>query len=475
MDLNRGVKPDPRRSLPSVDRLTREVLALRPDLPEWAVVAAVRAEVDESRGALELLLSRGAKNSEIEDVIGTDWSVQAIVRARKLSEATPAPVINATGVVLHTNLGRAPLSAEAARAAAEAAANYSNLEFDLETGHRGNRLGALTTKLELLSGAEAAMVVNNNAAAVMLALDTVAAGKEVIVSRGELVEIGGSFRVPAIMEKAGVRLVEVGTTNRTHPDDYAAAIGPETGLLLKVHRSNFAQSGFVAEVDLGQLVEIGRRHGVPVVEDLGAGTLVDLSRHGFPADAFVPSRLRLGPDLVCFSGDKLFGGPQAGILLGSRRWVDELRKNPLARALRLDKMTIAALDATVDAMLRGRAEQEIPALRQMLEAPESLAIRARALAERLERVAGDRIALTVEEDRVPVGGGSLPGFELPTFVVSIRAQPGGPGPQRIADGLRAAPRPVLARVRDDAVLLDLRTLSEADLDAVTEALEAALR
>jgi L-seryl-tRNA(Ser) seleniumtransferase len=359
----------------------------------------------------------------------------------------------------------------AVRAAAEAGMGYCDLELDLESGKRGNRLAALSEKLRLLSGAEAATVCNNNAAAVLLALNTLAAGREVIVSRGELVEIGGSFRVPEVMERAGVRLVEVGTTNRTHPRDYERAIGPETALLLKVHQSNFKQSGFVTEVTLDTLAKIAHAHDLPVVEDLGAGTLVDLRDRGVPHEAFAPSRLRLGADLVCFSGDKLVGGPQAGLLLGRQEIVERLRSNPLARALRLDKMTIAALDWTLARMLDDTAESEIPILQRLLEPAERLEARAARLADQLRSVVRERASIAIFPDRAPVGGGSLPGFELDTWVVGMRTREGA---DQTATALRRCDTPVLARVRDDSVLFDLRTLREDDLSRVVAAVKVAL-
>jgi L-seryl-tRNA(Ser) seleniumtransferase len=375
-------------------------------------------------------------------------------------------VVNATGIVLHTNLGRAPLAPGAAAAVAEAAAGYGDLELDLATGRRGDRLAAVVGKLRLLSDAEGALAVNNNAAALVLALDTLARGREVIVSRGELVEIGGSFRVPEIMQRAGVRLVEVGSTNRTHPHDYERAIGPETALLLKVHRSNFEQRGFVAEVALPELAEIGRARDLPVLEDLGSGTLVDLSRRGIPAEALAPARLHLGADIVCFSGDKLLGGPQAGIVLGSAGPVGAMRRNPLARALRLDKLSLAALDWTLACYLDGRAESEIPVLRKLLEPVARLEARARELAARLAAAAGGAARVAAESDRAYVGGGSLPGFELDTWVVSLRAEMGA---DRFVELLRLADPPVLARVREDLVLLDVRTLLEGDAAALEQA------
>jgi L-seryl-tRNA(Ser) seleniumtransferase len=455
MEPSGQVNPDPRRGLPSVDRLATRVRELASDLPDWAVAAAVRETLGRAR---EELAAGGDAGPELAG--------RAVALARKLRAPHPTRVVNATGIVLHTNLGRAPLSPGAAAAAAAAGATYTDLELDLDSGRRGDRLGGVALKLCLLSGAEAALAVNNNAAAVLLALESLARGREVVVSRGELVEIGGSFRVPEIMERAGVRLVEVGSTNRTHLGDYERAIGPETALLLKVHRSNFEMRGFVAEVGLDELAGLGRARSLPVLEDLGSGTLVELP--GLPAEAFAPARLRLGADLVCFSGDKLLGGPQAGIVLGRREAVAAMQRSPLARALRLDKLSLAALDWTLTACLDGRAERELPALRQLLAEPEALAARARQLAARLARAAGDAVRVEVVPLRSPVGGGSLPGFELEGSVVLLAV----PGPaQGFAARMREAPAPVLARVRDDRVVVDVRTLLEGDEAAV----EAAVR
>jgi L-seryl-tRNA(Ser) seleniumtransferase len=464
MDSMRPVNTDPRRLIPSVHRLVAGVRAADSAIPAWAATEGARQIVEEAREA-------GGDGHTSLPASDEEWVDHARGRALALWAPRPRRVVNATGVVLHTNLGRAPMAPGAAAAAAQAAAGYSDLELDLATGRRGDRLAGIEEKLRLLAGAEAAYACNNCAAAVLLALNTLAAGREVIVSRGELVEIGGSFRVPEIMRRAGVELVEVGATNRTHPRDYVEAIGPRTAMLLKVHRSNFELRGFVAEVGLGELVRIGAEHGVPVVEDLGSGTLVDLSARGLPPDAYAPSRLREGPDLVCFSGDKLMGGPQAGIVLGRAPYVEAMRRNPLARALRLDKMTLAALDWTLRVMLDGRAEDELPALRQLLAPPERLEARARALAARLARDgAAPAGALEVRHDRVPVGGGSLPGFELDGWVIALH---GGGGAEALADRLRAEPVPVLARVRDDLVLVDLRTVDEEDEEIVARAVRTA--
>jgi L-seryl-tRNA(Ser) seleniumtransferase len=454
------VKSDPRRALPSVDRLCRDVRSERPELPEWAVARAAR----------ELLARERARLSGGSQTPAPALVARTADRAAALCAPRPVRVVNATGVVLHTNLGRAPLAPGAAAAAAAAAASYTDLELDLESGRRGDRLAALAAKLAQLAGCEAALAVNNNAAALLLALDTLARGREVIVSRGELVEIGGSFRIPEIVERAGVRLVEVGATNRTHRRDVERAIGPDTALLLKVHRSNFEMRGFVAEVELPELVEIGRARGIPVVEDLGSGTLAAIP--GLPAEASAPARLRMGPDLVCFSGDKLLGGPQAGLLLGSATRIAQLRANPLARALRLDKLSLAALDWTVSAYLEGRAERDLPVLRQLCAPVAELERRARRLAERLAKVAGDAATVEARPDRTAVGGGSLPGFELETWTVTLEPRIGA---ERGAALMRRAPVPVLARVQNGRVVLDVRTLLPDDESALEVAVEGCLR
>jgi L-seryl-tRNA(Ser) seleniumtransferase len=382
-------------------------------------------------------------------------------------------VVNATGIVLHTNLGRAPLPAGAAEAASIVGQTYGDLELDLRSGSRGNRTRWVAEKLQQLTGAAGAVVVNNNAGAILLVLAALAKDREVVVSRGELVEIGGSFRIPDILEAGGARLREVGTTNRTHLADYEGALGPETALLLKVHRSNFEQRGFVKEVSLPELAELSRRCGVPVVEDLGSGALVDLGARGFPAEVYVPARLRAGADVVCFSGDKLLGGPQAGILLCRDAAVAEkMKSHPLARALRLDKLSLAALDWTLGSYLRGCAEQEIPVLQQLLVEPSELEARARTLARDLEGALPSDVGIEVQADCAFAGGGSLPGFELQTFIVALRTPVGA---TRLASRLRASATPVLVRVRDDTVILDTRTLLSGDAKTLQRALAEALR
>lgn len=436
-----------------------------PELADWAVTAAARAVLAEAR-------ERAAGGPDAVPAVLASLGAAAERRARVLARPSPARVINATGIALHTNLGRALLAPQAAAAAALAATTYGDLELDLATGRRGDRLGAVANKLALLADAEAALAVNNNAGALVLAVSALATGREVIVSRGELVEIGGAFRLPDMIEAAGARLVEVGTTNRTHPDDYRRALGPETALLLKVHRSNFEVRGFTAEVELPVLATIARERGVPLLEDLGSAALVDLRAAGLPEESYAPARLRLGADLVCFSGDKLFGGPQAGILLGRADLIATLRRHALARALRLDKMTLAALDWTVAALLAGGRE-EIPMLRQLREPLTAVAERAQRLAERIGPIAqAAGLRAVLQESRTPLGGGTLPGLEWPSWALALESDTFGAN--ELATRLRRAPIPVIARVAGGLVLLDARTLCEQDLEDVVASLAAAL-
>jgi L-seryl-tRNA(Ser) seleniumtransferase len=466
MDLKRTVNSDPRRNLPSVDRLVRSVQAKTSEIVEWALRGAsrdvlARAREEMSRGDHE----GSGRRFEFDELVES-----VAVEASRLAAPHPRAVVNATGVLLHTNLGRAPLALAAQAAVAEAARGYSNLELDLETGRRGSRMGRLEAKLVALSGAEAAHVVNNNAAAVLLALNTLALGRSVVVSRGELVEIGGSFRVPAIMERAGVRLCEIGTTNRTHLSDYEEAITSDVALLLKVHRSNFEQHGFVAEPDVSELAALAHERGIPLVEDLGSATLLDLAEAGLPEEAFAPARLRLGVDVICFSGDKLIGGPQAGILLGRREWIDAMRKNPLARALRVDKLTVAALDATLDATLDPSRADEIPVVAGLRALPEALEPRAARLLEEVSPILDGRFQARVAASEAAVGGGSLPEHRLSGWAVVVE----GPKISSLAARLREAPTPVLVRIHDEALWLDVRTLRDDEFSVVRDALSFAL-
>ncbi len=447
-------RPDPvnarYRQLPAVDRLV-ERAGKDTGLARWSLLAAARAVLTAARAALR------------DEKMGGEDSGRLAARthelARCLEQPFPQSVLNATGVVLHTNLGRAPLAPGAAQAAA-AAAGYGALEMDLASGDRTSRLRHVSQLLTLLSGAEAALVVNNNAAALLLAVDTLANGREVILSRGELVEIGGSFRLHEILGASRARLCEVGTTNRTHLYDYQRAVGPDTGLILKVHRSNFELRGYTHELSLQELGPLAREQGVPLVEDRGSGTFVDLRRHGIPEDR-AWAGLEQGADLVMFSGDKLLGGPQAGIVLGRRDLVERMARNPLARALRVDKLALAALTWTLRSLLEGSALERLPVLRMLLASPRELRARAERLAKGLE---GSGFAkVSIEEGGSVVGGGALPELELSGPVVCI-APAGSVG--ELARRLRESETPLLVRVQRDTLVVDPRTLADEDLDQV---------
>jgi L-seryl-tRNA(Ser) seleniumtransferase len=450
------------RRLPSVEEVLQEpaTRALLERLPRWAVLEGVRETLERAR---RRILTGGAPPE--------DLAAAAAALANAKARPSLRRVINATGVILHTNIGRACLPEAALQAALEAGRAYSTLEFDLEAGTRGSRQVHVEGLLTRLTGAEAAFAVNNNAAAVLLAINTLAEGREVIVSRGELVEIGGSFRIPDVMRKAGGLLREVGTTNRTHLSDYEAALSERTALLLKVHPSNFAIVGFTAAVPLTEFTALGKRHHVPVMVDLGSGALTDLSPYGVTGEETVPAVLRQGPDLVTFSGDKLLGGPQAGLVVGRRALVEKLRKNPLARAVRIDKLSLAALEATLRLYLEGPAAVEaIPTLRAIALPAAAVRARAEAAAGAVLAAGGGDLSAEVIPGSSEVGGGASPTEALPTFLLALRSRSRG------ADALEAALRhhdpPVLARIKDGDVLLDLRTVPVEELPAVTAALRA---
>jgi L-seryl-tRNA(Ser) seleniumtransferase len=393
-------------------------------------------------------------------------------RAAALREPSLRSVINATGVVVHTNLGRALLSPAAQRAVARAAGAYSNLEFDLEAGGRGSRLAHLERALGALFPGHAGLAVNNNAAVMLLALNTLARGREVIVSRGELVEIGGSFRIPEILERSGAVLREVGTTNRTRLDDYARAIHSGTGALLKVHPSNYRILGFTEETSLPDLAALARERALPLLMDQGSGNLIDLGRFGV-AEPPVAALLSEGADLVLFSGDKLLGGPQAGLAVGAGPIVGEMRRNPLSRALRLDKLSIAALDATLLEYVRGTALAEVPVLRMIAAEADAVAARARRVAAAIRAASPAPAEIEEMPSGSVVGGGAWPLGRLPTTVVALRR--GGTGAGSIERRLRAQTPPIIARVEDSRVLLDLRTVLAEEEAALTAGVVAALR
>ena len=384
-------------------------------------------------------------------------------------------VINATGVVVHTNLGRSLLAETAVAAVAEAAARYSNLEFDLSTGERGSRYSHVEDLLKTLTGAEAALVVNNNAAAVLIILDTLAKGREVIVSRGQLVEIGGSFRIPEVMAKSGAILKEVGATNRTHRRDYENAITEQTAALLKVHTSNFKIIGFTKEVPLKELQEIGQAHGLPVIEDLGSGNLFDFSTLNMGHEPTVQRVVADGADVVSFSGDKVLGGPQAGIIVGKKQYIDRIKKNPLNRALRIDKMTLAALEATLRLYLDpALAATKVPTLALIAQTPDTLRKKALRLAAVLRRAAPDLLTATVRPGASRVGGGAFPEEDLATSLVAVTPTDTSVTAAALRERLLATSPPMVARIEHDTLCLDPRTLADDELAVAAQALVQAL-
>ncbi len=424
------------RDLPSVDELARET-------GDPLAVEAARAVLARAREEIAAGVDPGDLRVRLRE---------ELTGARQHSLRR---VLNATGVVVHTNLGRAPLAAEALERVREAAAGYSNLEYDLTTGSRGSRQDHVAAILRRLTGAEAALVVNNNAAAVLLALAALAEGREVVVSRGELIEIGDGFRIPDVLARSGARLVEVGTTNRTRAADYERAVGPETGALLRVHQSNFRVVGFTEQPRLEELAAVAQRHGLPLIDDLGSGALGPSNSLLLGDEPTARAALAAGADLVCFSGDKLLGGPQAGIVVGRADLVERLRRHPLQRALRADKLTLAALEGTLALALD--APERIPVLR-MLQEPNEVV---RARADRLASLVGG----AVEETVARVGGGALPLAELPSFACAVE--------EKLAAPLRTAEPPVVGIVRDGRLLLDCRTLADEDVDVVAAAVLAA--
>jgi len=449
---------DPRRRLPAVDALLAEpdIAALVAAHPRSLVVRAVREAIDAAR-AID-----GAAPAE-------GWGAAVLARAHRLAAPSFGPVINATGVVLHTNLGRAPLARGAIDAMGRIAAGYSNLEYDLGRGSRGSRHALCRDLLLELTGAEDALVVNNAAGALLVALSALARDGEAIVSRGELVEIGGAFRIPDIMARSGARLVEVGTTNRTHRQDYERAAGSATRIILKVHRSNFQVTGFTAEVPAREIAALAKAAGVASLYDLGSGLLLDLSPWGLAGEPTVREALGSGVDAVAFSGDKLLGGPQAGILLGTKAAIAACRQDPLARAVRSDKFTLAGLETTL-ALYRDpeQARVEIPVLRMLTE--DVAEIRRRGVA--LQRGVGGAAELIEGESEV--GGGSFPGAKLKTWLVRLTPDTRHPTPDTVAERLRGAHPPIIARIADGRVLLDPRTIFPDQIETVARAARAAL-
>ncbi|SHK12485.1 L-seryl-tRNA(Sec) selenium transferase [Desulforamulus aeronauticus] len=452
------------RSLPKVDDLMKNsiILNLLQTRPRTVVVDAVRKTIE---GLRQEILS-GSYTGSPEDIY------QLVVKKTSdLIAAETKPnlrrVINATGVVLHTNLGRALMSYAARDAVDAVASSFCNLEINLNTGRRGSRYEPVEEIITRLTGAEAALVVNNNAAAVLLALGTMAKGKEVIVSRGQLVEIGGSFRIPEVMEQSGAMLVEVGATNKTHPHDYQKAISEDTALLLHVHTSNYRIVGFTRETTVNELVQIGQSHQIPVMSDLGSGFLVDLAPYGLPQEPSVQEVVAAGADVVTFSGDKLLGGPQAGIIVGKRYWIEKMKKNPLTRAVRINKFTVAALEATLREYLdKDNVLENIPTLRMLTEAPGALLKRAEELAAQLKAKVAYPAEVQVISGTSQVGGGSMPTAELPTYLVTCMVQ--HLSVEEMSAQLRLAEPAVVGRVQDNKYQVDLRTVQPEEVELLAE-------
>jgi L-seryl-tRNA(Ser) seleniumtransferase len=449
------------RALPPINECIKAAEA-NPAMAEFSR-SYLKVMVQRAQAELRAAILAGRETHPRDRDALIDAVIRAAANASAADEAVLRPVVNATGVVLHTNLGRAILAESAIDAVAMAARSAVNLEYDLETGARGDRDSIVEDEICALTGAEAATVVNNNAAAVVLALNSLAEGREVIVSRGEMIEIGGSFRLPDVMAKSGAILREIGTTNRTHPNDYSDAIGPATALLLKVHPSNYRVVGFTSEVTLEDLVEIGRERGIDVMEDLGAGALIDLTEYGIPREPIVRDRIAAGATVVTFSGDKLLGGPQAGVIVGRRAAIDRIKRNPLKRALRCDKLTLAALAATMRLYLRSRdLGDELPTLRILRRSVNeigAIAPRAREiLAERL----GAGYAIEIVETASQVGSGAMPVEELKSVGLRVTH------PEKSANAIAAMFRRarIIGRVADDSFILDLRTIENPSVFAV---------
>jgi L-seryl-tRNA(Ser) seleniumtransferase len=456
------------RGLPSVEEARIRLEARRretgaPAIPHAALVRAIRGVLQRVRASMRA----GASAPSHETLM--DQMTRAVALQ---AQPNLQPVINATGVIINTNLGRAPLSQRAIAQMNAIAQGYSNLEFDLEAGERGSRQAHTRAALRTLTGAEDALVVNNNAAATLVALAALAAGREVIIARGELVEIGGGFRVPDVMAQSGARLVEVGTTNRVRLADYAAAITPETALLLVVHPSNFRIIGFTESPALADLAALAHEHALPLMHDLGSGALVSTERWELGHEPTVAESMRAGADIVCFSGDKLLGGPQAGVIIGRRDTLTGIERHPLMRAMRIDKLTLAALDATLRAYADDTYLEELPIWRAIAQTREQIGERAERLVARLRQadVLGEVIA-----GESTVGGGSLPGETLPTLLCALPARSAelAPAAATLAEALRRGQPPIVARVLRGQALLDLRTVAAADDDALYEGIVAA--
>ena len=470
MNLNQQQK-EALRNLPAVDHVL-ELSKSDPffeEVPRSVLIRSIRSVLDNRRrqiieqdpADIDELLADAAVVTGVKDLV------------RQAQSLNLRATVNATGIVIHTNLGRSLLAESAIEHLCAVGRRYSNLEFDLDKGRRGSRYANVEDLICEISGAESAMAVNNCAGAVLLALETMAAGKKVIVSRGELVEIGGSFRVPDVMAKSGGILCEVGTTNRTHLRDYENAVDEQTALLLKVHKSNYSVVGFSAEVSLKDLVVLGQKHQVPVMEDLGSGTFIDFSRYGLLKEPTVQESVSTGVDIITFSGDKLLGGPQAGLVVGKKACIDRIKKNPITRALRIDKLTLAALESTLRLYRdEEKAVQAIPTLRMMLQPIATLEEKAGRLKKMLESAGHSRLTVASLDLVSRPGGGSLPLLELPSKGLGIRID--GLSANAIEKSLRLNSPPIIGRIEDDLYTMDMRTLQDDELETIRSAIETLL-
>lgn len=455
------------RSIPKVDMMmeTEEMKSLCESFGRDFVLEAVRLKTEELRDYIN-------SSHDEENILNKidSLSLDIVSHIEKLASYNLKKVINATGTILHTNLGRAVISEEAAERLKKLVTGYSNLEYDLEEGKRGSRYSHFEKIITKITGAEAAMAVNNNAAAVMLILSALAKGREVVVSRGELVEIGGSFRVPDVMAQSGSKLVEVGTTNKTHLYDYENAVNEETAALLKVHTSNYRIIGFTESVSVGELSELAHKHDIPVIEDIGSGVLVDLSKYGLDHEPTVQESILSGADIVCFSGDKLLGGPQAGIIVGKKDLVEKIKKHPLTRALRIDKFTAIALESVFHEYIHEeRAVKNVPVLMLINRSQEEIYHQAKQLCERLESAVGHNCLIKAESCESQVGGGSLPLQRLGSWSVVLK--PRTMTTSNLEKKLRHLETPVIGRVADDNFIIDLRTVLEGETNLIYESIK----
>lgn len=451
------------RKLPKIDELLKEPLIQKEIDVTYRVlvVDSLREAIDKFR---KNILENKINDFESEDVLNYALGILTRKKQHNLRR-----VINATGTVIHTNLGRSLLSSDAVKNAMEVASRYNNLEYDIKEGKRGSRYSHIEELIIKITGAEAAIVVNNNAAAIMLVLDTLSKNKEVIVSRGQLVEIGGSFRVPEVMKFSGAKLIEVGTTNRTHLYDYEDNINENTGILLKVHTSNFKICGFTEEVELDELVKLGEKKEIPVVEDIGSGVLVDFTKYGFTHEPTVQDSIKKGVDIVTFSGDKMLGGPQAGIIVGKKKYIHAMKKNQLTRALRIDKMTLAGLEGTLRHYLDEKdAIKNIPTLNMILASKDEMKKKAIRFRKKLRNAVKD-FKFDIEEDYSMVGGGSMPTEKIPTYVIKVKNE--SISVAEIEKNLRLNEVPIIGRVFDNEFIIDVRTVFEEDIKEIIKALK----